>query len=119
MSDREFQKNVVAVAIGGRPARQACFRLPRCNRGALNDSAAWVGNCSANVSRDLLSRQTEARKHYKCQHIANDVHIVFESPRKTWHDKQSDAGDSRDTLLTWIAVTRAPENVAYHQGSVN
>jgi hypothetical protein len=22
----------------------------------------------------------EGRKHYKCQHVANDIHVVFESP---------------------------------------
>jgi hypothetical protein len=30
----------------------------------------------------LLSRQTEASEHYRGQHIANEVHVVFESPKR-------------------------------------
>ena len=39
----------------------------------------------------------------------------FRVSQKAWHCKQSDAGDSRDSLLTWIAVTCAPENVPHCQ----
>src|SRR6202162_5610790 len=119
VSDRKFQKNVVTVAIGGRRARQGRFRLLCCHLGAQNDSAAWVRHCSAKVPRDLLRRGIEASKHYKCQHIANDVHVVFESPGRFDTTKQSDAVSSRDTVLKWIAVTCAPEDVPHRQGSVN
>ncbi len=77
VSDRKFQKNVVATAIGRRHARQGRFRLLRCHLDAHNDCAAWIGNCSANVSRDLLRRRTEARKQYNCHHTANEVHVIF------------------------------------------
>ena len=60
------------------------LRLPCSNRRAPNYRATWVGNGSANVSRDLLSRQTEASKHYKCQHIASEIHVVS-SLQKMWH----------------------------------
>ena len=39
----------------------------------------------------------------------------FRVSQKAWHCKQSDAGGSRDSLLTWIAVTCAPENVPHCQ----
>src|SRR4051794_8492634 len=68
MSDRKFQKNVVTVAISGGLPRQARFSLPCGNGSATDDCAAWICNGSADVSSDLLSRQTEASQHYKCQH---------------------------------------------------
>src|SRR6202041_1423893 len=114
VSDRKFQKNVITTAICGRTSRQTRFHLPCCHRGAQNESTGWVCNCAANVSRDLLSRQTEASKHYKCQHIANVVHI-FSSLPEGLHYKQTDAGASRDTLLTLIAVTCGSENVPHRQ----
>jgi hypothetical protein len=80
--DRKFQKNIVTVAIGGRRARQGRFRLLCCYLGTHNDSATWVCHCSAKVPRDLLRSGMEASNHYKCQHIANDVHVVFESPER-------------------------------------
>src|SRR5580698_10539772 len=78
----KFQKNVITVAIGGRRARQGRFRLLCRRLRTHNDSTAWVCNCSANVPGDLLRIGTEASKHYKCQRIAYDVHVVFESPRR-------------------------------------
>src|SRR3974390_1908295 len=64
VSNRQFQQNIVTIPIGGRTARQACFGLMRRNRSALNDSTAWVCNCSANVSCDLLCSKGEAREQW-------------------------------------------------------
>jgi len=80
MPNREFQKKEASAAISCRTARQACFRLLCCKCGTPNNGSALIFNRSANISRDLLRRQTEVRKHYKCQHMAKDFHFVFWSP---------------------------------------
>ena len=111
MSGRKFQNNVIAVAIGGRAARKSRFRLSCCNRGTLNDSASWIWNCSSNVSRDLLSRQTETNKHYKCQHLENDFHVAFEPPEDL-QLLQNDAGASRETRYLDRRYTAHQERIA-------
>jgi hypothetical protein len=115
VSDREFEKDVVTVAISARCAQQARFRLPGSNRGVPNHSTARVCNGSPNVSRDLLRRQTEASEHRKNQHIPNDDRLVFDFPRRIG----TQAGATPTGRLTVrgasLSVIHGPKNLPHQR----
>jgi hypothetical protein len=67
----------------------------------------------------LLCEGIEACKHYKYQQIANDLHVVFESPERFGTANRATLVILRSSILKWIAVTGAIEIVPHRQGSVS